>query len=150
MSHDTRVHDHQYKADEEFDDLLRRVPSLPPNADWRVLRLQQFIHEHNGRLGCRLSDTCRKLDLGVTASHVSRLFRQNCGLGIREYRKLTRLHVAATKLQSTSMSVKEIAADLGYGTPADFFRQFKQAFQMTPRNFRAMQRARMNPRGFSG
>ena len=146
MTHQTRVHDLNHDAFEELKTSLLRVPHLAQNADWRVFRLQEFIDEHNGRIGYTLPDVCRKLDLGVTASHASRLFRQTFGLGIREYGKLKRLHAAATKLRTTSMSVKEIAADLGYQTPADLFRQFKQLFRVTPRTFRSMSRARVKIR----
>ena len=126
---------------EKSGNALRELLILGRETDWRVLRLLQFIDAENGRLGGKLGDLCRQLDLGVSASHASRLFRHNLGLGIREYKKLRRLHAAAAKLQNTSMSVKEIAADLGYQTPADLFRQFKQFFQMTPLKFRAMCRA---------
>jgi AraC family transcriptional regulator len=140
MSQRTQARDFRYEAFEKLNNSLARVPGLAPNADWRVTRLQQFIEEHQGCIGCRLSEACQKLDLGVTASHASRLFRQDLGLGIREYTKLKRLHTAAIKLQTTSLSVKEIAADLGYRTPADFFRQFKNLFQVTPLTFRSMSR----------
>lgn len=143
MTYPTRAHDLHRDAFEEVNTSLLRVPHLSPNADWRVSRLQHFIDEHDGRIGSRLTDVCRTLDLGVTASHASRLFRQVLGLGIREYSKLRRLHAAATKLQTTSMSVKEIAADLGYQTPAGFFRQFKQLFRVTPLAFRSTSRNRV-------
>ena len=140
MSQQTQARDLRIETFAELTNSLSRVPSLVPNADWRVTRLQQFIDDHEGHIGYRLSDVCQTLDLGITASHASRLFRQEIGLAIREYIKLKRLHAAATKLQATSLSVKEIAADLGYQAPADFFRQFKQLFQVTPLKFRSMSR----------
>ena len=149
MSHRTRVRDLHHEPFEELTEFLLRVANLAPTADWRVSRLQQFIDEHDGRIGCILDDVCRTLDLGVTSSHASRLFRRALGLETREYSKLKRLHAGATKLQTTSMSVKEIAADLGYRVPADFFRQFKQLFQVTPLRFRTMTRVRSRVRKMS-
>ena len=121
-------------------DAVFMVPGPYAGADWRVSRLRQSIDERDGQLGHSLSELCRQLDLGITASHVSRLFRRATGIGIREYMKQKRLQSAAIKLQTTTLSIKEIAADLGYRTPADFFRQFKRAFHVTPTVFRAASR----------
>jgi len=116
------------------------VPRPYADVDWRVSRLRQSIDERDGQLGLNLSELCRQLDLGITASHVSRLFHRVTGIGIREYMKQKRLQSAAIKLQTTTLSIKEIAADLGYRTPADFFRQFKKGFHVTPTAFRAASR----------
>jgi len=113
------------------------IPRTHADTDWRVARLRQSIDEHDGQLGHSLNELCRQLELGITASHVSRLFRQAMGIGIREYMKRKRLQSAAIKLKTTTLSIKEIAADLGYRSPADFFRQFKRAFHVTPAAFRA-------------
>jgi len=112
------------------------LPHLHADTDWRVLRLRQSIDERDGQLGCRLGELCRQLDLGITASHISRLFHQATGIAIREYMKRKRLQTAAIKLQTTTLSIKEIAADLGYRSPTDFFRQFKKVFHVTPQAFR--------------
>lgn len=124
---------------------------LPPanqkTADWRAVRLRHFIDDHDGHVGCSLDDVCRQLDLGITPSHASRVFRSAVGIGVREYMKRVRLGAARRKLESTSLSIKEIAADLGYKSPADLFRQFKQAFRVTPKRFRDLRRSRENDQG---
>ncbi len=127
-------------------DLLLPPASLK-TADWRAIRLRRFIDDHDGQVGCSLEVLCRQLDLGITPSYASRVFRLSLGVGIREYMKRVRLHAAGRKLELTSLSIKEIAADLGYKNPADLFRQFKQAFQMTPKRFRHLQRSREHNRG---
>ncbi|MGH9568815.1 MAG: helix-turn-helix transcriptional regulator, partial [Candidatus Angelobacter sp.] len=136
MIYHARIYKRDPNTFQQLTDSLLRVPRFTSNADWRVSRLLAFIDEQNGRIGSKLADVCHTLDLGVTASHASRLFSQALGIGIREYSKLRRLHTAAARLQSTSMSVKEIAANLGYQTPADFHRQFKLFFRVTPVAFR--------------
>jgi AraC family transcriptional regulator len=124
---------------------------LPPanqkTADWRALRLRRFIDDHDGHLGCSLGGLCRQLDLGITPSHASRVFRSALGIGVREYMKRIRLDAAGRKLESTSLSIKEIAADLGYKSPADLFRQFKQAFRITPKRYRDLRRSCENDQG---
>jgi AraC-like DNA-binding protein len=141
MLHKTQECDFYYSDCEQPSDGISQLPHLVSNGDWRMSKLQKMIDGQEGRLGWRVTDACQKLNLGITASHASRLFRQEFGLGIREYKKLKRLQAAAARLETTSLSAKEIAADLGYRTPADFYRQFKQAFRVTPLEFRNISRA---------
>ena len=134
-----KVHPH---IDSRFgtENVFVLLPPLYADTDWRVARLRRAIDERDGQLGYSLSELCRQLELGITASHVSRLFHQATGMGTREYMKRRRLQTAALKLQTTTLSIKEIAADLGYRSPADFFRQFKKVFHVTPQAFRTAQR----------
>jgi AraC-like DNA-binding protein len=118
------------------------LPHLQAHADWRVSKVKDFIDKQNGNVGTALDYLCRELDIGITAAHLSRLFRQETGLGIREYSRRLRMDTAARKLESTALPIKHIAADLGYRGPADFFRQFKQQFNVTPCEFRILQRSR--------
>jgi AraC-like DNA-binding protein len=128
-------------------DWIPDFPGLQPHADWRVAQLKDFIDRQDGQLGPGLEQLCRQLDTGITAAHLSRLFRQEIGLGVREYSKRLRMRAAAQKLTSTSLPIKHIAADLGYRGPADFFRQFKHHFKVTPCKFRILQRRSRNSEG---
>ena len=119
---------------------LDEIPNISSAADWRVRRLVAFIDSQHGKLGWNLDHICAQLDLGISGAHGAKLFKQNTGVGIREYAKTRRLLVAADKLKSTSQSVKEIAVDLGYRNPTDFRRQFKQFFQISPKDFRTAYR----------
>ena len=118
-----------------------QLPELAPNCDWRVFRLQQFIDRQMGRLGWRLTDACQDLELGVSAPYAARLFRQYVGLSLREYTKRRRLRSAAMCLETTPLSIKEISSNLGYSTPAEFFRQFKATFHVTPSDYRNRSRS---------
>ena len=124
------------------EDCAPELPQLPAHADWRVSKVKGFIDKQNGNLGTALDYLCRELDVGITAAHLSRLFRQETGLGIREYSRRMRMRTAARRLESTALPIKHIAADLGYRGPADFFRQFKHQFNVTPCEFRALQHSR--------
>ncbi len=123
----------------------QRSVLTPPNSlsidvDWRVEKLQHFINTAHGKLGWNLDRICKQLDLGVSGSHGARLFKKHVGLGVREYAKRKRLALAADKLKTTTLSVKEIAADLGYMSQTDLSRQFKQLFWLTPTEFRIAHR----------
>jgi len=114
------------------------VPPATPSAcaDWRVQRLELFVNRVHGRLGWNLDVLCRQLGLGISGSHGARLFKKQTGLGFREYSKRRRLAVAADQLEKTSLSVKEIAADLGYKSQTDLSRQFRNIFGLNPTDFR--------------
>lgn len=121
---------------------FQRIPatSSSTRVDWRVERLQHFIKTAQGKLGWNLDRICKELDLGISGSHGARLFKKHAGLGIREYAKRTRLAAATDKLKTTTLSVKEIAADLGYRSQTDLSRQFKQLFCLSPTEFRIAHR----------
>jgi methylphosphotriester-DNA--protein-cysteine methyltransferase len=109
-------------------------------TDWRAEELQRFINSAHGKLGLNLDNICKHLDLGVSGSYGARLFKKHTGLGIREYAKRKRLALAAHQLANTTLSVKEIAADLGYRSQTDLSRQFRQLFQLNPRRYRDVYR----------
>ena len=119
---------------------LTPANSSSTRVDWRVERLQQFINTAHGKLGWNLNDICKQLDLGISGSHGARLFKKHVGLGIREYATRTRLAAATDKLKTTTLSIKEIAADLGYRSQTDLSRQFKQWFCLSPTEFRIAHR----------
>ncbi len=123
----------------------KSVPAVPTNqaliqGDWRVERLQFFINSAHGKLGWTLDSICRDLDLGVSGSYGGRLFKRHTGLGVREYTKRRRLALAADRLENTTLSIKEIAADLGYKNQTDLSRQFRQLFRLNPKEYREAHR----------
>ena len=119
---------------------LSPISSPQVGRDWRAERLRHFIDTEHGKVGWSLDHLCKQLNLGVSGSHGARLFKKHIGVGIREYTTRKRLVVAAEKLKNTTVSVKEVAADLGYKNQTDFWRQFKQLFSLNPTEFRIAHR----------
>src|SRR5260370_7670054 len=78
--------------------------------------------------------------MGFSGSDAGRVFKKQIGRGVREYTKRKRLAVAADKLKTTTLSIKEIAADLGYKSQSDLSRQFKRLFRLNPTEFRIAHR----------
>jgi AraC-like DNA-binding protein len=108
----------------------------PTIRDWRVRRVLAFLDSEDGRTGQYMAGICRKLDLGISADYAVKLFKKETGIGFREYAAKRRLMKAATQLIETSLSIKVIAAELGYNSPQDFSRRFKFQFQVKPTEFR--------------
>jgi AraC-like DNA-binding protein len=65
---------------------------------------------------------------GFSQAYFGGLFKGQTGCAPRDYLHLLRIHRASQLLQSTDLSVKAIAAKVGYQDPFHFSRQFK-AFQ---------------------
>jgi AraC-like DNA-binding protein len=104
--------------------------------DQRIAKLTDFIDSHDGRIGWDLERTCRELKLNISGAYAARLFKHSRGLGVREYAKRKRLLAAAEFLRTTDLSVKAIAIEFGYRSPADFTRRFKDQFHLSPTDFR--------------
>lgn len=111
---------------------------LPSNVgcDSRVAKLVRAIDEDNKATSLTVSALCQKLKLNVTGPYAARLFKNEVGVGIREYARKKRLIIAADKLRTTDLPIKTIAADLGYNKPFDFARSFRRQFHLSPREYR--------------
>jgi AraC-like DNA-binding protein len=107
-----------------------------PDIDQRVMKLMRFVDDRSGRIYQNLDAACRELKMEVSGEHAARLFKRHTGFGLRQYAKQKRLAAAADLLANTPLSVKEIAAELGYQTPINFYRRFKGAFGLAPTAFR--------------
>jgi AraC-like DNA-binding protein len=79
--------------------------------------------------------------------HLSRIFKRHCGVGFSDHLHRTRVAVGCSLLVETQLSIKEIAAAVGYGCTTHFDRHFKRIQQSTPKEYRA-QLARMTRTGY--
>ena len=73
---------------------------------------------------------------GVSVPHLSRLFRQEYGLGPSRALEWVRLRRALVLLSRGSMPVREIARAVGYGDQYHFSRRFRETFSLSPTAFR--------------
>ncbi|WP_342557990.1 AraC family transcriptional regulator [Metasolibacillus sp. FSL K6-0083] len=99
--------------------------------------IEQHVHE---------AVTVQKLadSLNISTRHLLRIFRERYGEGPQNYLQKMRLTLAQKYLQSNSMSIKEIAAALGYEDEYYFSRVFKKQLQITPTAFRLKYLANMS------
>ena len=72
----------------------------------------------------------------LSTSHFSRLFRSTTGFSPHEYIMLHRIDEAKALLQSTSLSVKEIAFRVGYRSEVNFIIAFTDKTGLSPTQFR--------------
>ncbi len=79
-------------------------------------------------------------EVGVSRSVLAERFRHYLSEAPMGYLTRWRLHLAAQLLRSTSKSVAEVAADIGYESEPSFNRAFKRAFGLPPARFRSQVR----------
>lgn len=71
---------------------------------------------------------------------LNRSFQTLVGKSVFEWLREQRLQQAAKLLTTTSHQIQKISERVGYPNPAHFTTQFKQRFQMTPRQYRNIYR----------
>ena len=82
----------------------------------------------------RVSDLARAVRLSET--HLSRLVRRETGVSIRQHVVRFRMEAALTYLRSSFLSVKEIAAAVGYSSTSSFDHEFARRFGTAPKQWR--------------
>lgn len=109
-----------------------------PLGDRRITHLLELIEENYSDPRLTLSRASRWV--GLSRGYVSRRFKQETGWGFRQYVRRVRVEKAAALLVTTGLSIKEVAAAVGY-TPrcvSEFDRHFKDTYGLTPTQYRAI------------
>ena len=73
---------------------------------------------------------------GMSRSVFARDFQESFAMSPMEFVAKTRLHHAAEMLRSSDVSIKVIAASIGFASRSHFSRAFRAAYGTDPRNFR--------------
>jgi AraC family transcriptional regulator of arabinose operon len=120
--------------------LARRTP-----LDTRV-RVAMDVLCH--RLSEKITQTGLAETCGLSASRLAHLFRAQVGSTPQRFLELQRLNRAVQLLDSTQLSVKEIAAQVGFDNPFYFTLRFKRQNGVSPRDYRLRLRgeSRLEPR----
>ncbi len=74
--------------------------------------------------------------LQVSREHLSRIFRQELGVGPLEYLTREKIRYACELLKTSNWSCKEICEELGYDNSSHFARTFRRFTGTTPNEFR--------------
>jgi AraC family transcriptional regulator of arabinose operon len=78
-------------------------------------------------------------EVGLSASRLAHLFREEVGRSIQSYLLERRLIMAAMLIVQTHERISQIAYSVGFGDVSNFNHAFKRRFQMSPRQYRASQ-----------
>lgn len=76
-------------------------------------------------------------EIGVSSTHLSRLFRAYKGVAPIQFVVNTRLEIARSFLEMTPMTIAQIADELGYHDTFAFSHQFKKHTGKSPSQWRS-------------
>jgi transcriptional regulator GlxA family with amidase domain len=103
-------------------------------------KIEQSIAYMRQHLNQPLQVATLAATVNVSPSHFFALFKRWSGCSPIDYFIRLRMQRARRLLEQTSLSVKEIASEMGYNDPFYFSRAFKSVYQMAPSDYRAAQR----------
>jgi AraC family transcriptional regulator len=84
---------------------------------------------------------------GVHPDYLSRRFRGHYGLSLVRYIRQLRLRWASDQLQNSDQALARITREAGFSDQSHFTRSFKQAFGITPGQYRRARRGKSARRG---
>lgn len=105
-----------------------------------AVRIEQSVAYMTQHLDRPLQVATLAARASVSPSHFFALFKRRIGLAPMDYFTRLRMERACRLLETTSLSVKEVAAELGYEDPFYFSRVFKSVNQLAPSDYRAAKR----------
>lgn len=117
--------------------LLRQPRDEAASVSASFLIAREFVEEHYHHPITR-DDVAATVRLHP--NHISRLFQQQLGRGFASYLADLRLRRAADLLTRTNLSVKEVAAAVGFGHASNFYRRFVDRFGVAPSDYRRQHR----------
>lgn len=119
--------------DREAVPLATPVAHAPSGDRGRIDRVLDHIHMNYAE-GVSIDALARVAALSPSGLH--RLFRRHTRQTISDYMMRLRIGEACALLSGTARPIAHIASDVGYGTLANFNRQFRALKGMTPRDYR--------------
>lgn len=76
--------------------------------------------------------------IGVNSSYLSRLFKEDCGIGFVEYLNHIRVGYAKQLIENKELKLKDIAHEVGFNNYTYFFKVFKDVLNVTPVEYKRM------------
>jgi AraC family transcriptional regulator len=113
---------------------LREVAEHGTLAPWQLRRLEEFVHASDG-VRIRIADLAAVVE--VSPGHLARTFKRTTGRTVHQFVEEVRLARARAMLGEAELPLKQIAAQLGFGTASSFSLAFRRAMGTTPGRYRA-------------
>jgi transcriptional regulator GlxA family with amidase domain len=112
--------------------LRHRKNEKPCAMDQRVRAVIAFM---NTNLHRKLTPIEIAQSVCLSPSHLRHLFKTETDTPLAHYLKELRLQQAKRLLETTFLSVKEVAATVGISRVSHFVRDFKTAYRVTPARY---------------
>ena len=131
FSHEIR---RAYESSSYFESHDRRHP------DEEVVQAQMWLQDNHGR-DIKLSEVAQRFDMSVR--NFNRRFKNATGQSPLQYLQQVRIETAKDLLQTSNLSISEVAYKVGYQDVGHFTGLFKKMLAATPRDYRATVRAKL-------
>lgn len=103
--------------------------------DYRIRKILEIIEDDPSQ---SIGELARRVNL--SSSRLGHLFRTQVDVDLEGFLRNARLQKAAELLRTTELSIKEIAAQVGYHHASSLDRGFKQKFAFEPADYRKRHR----------
>ena len=116
--------------------------AMPPPAETsepKVDRALRYLRDHYARADLTANELARHV--GLSRSYLARLVLHCTGRSVLDHLHALRLGEAQRLLVVTPLSVKEIAAAVGYNDVTQFCRRFKRGYGTSPAGYRRAARS---------
>jgi AraC-like DNA-binding protein len=117
----------------EFFSMIQGMENLPARGVQLIDLALDYINK-NYSYGLTVSQIANHL--GISRSHLFRIFKEATGKSVREYLLSYRLEQAESMLTGTDMSIKEIMYSCGFQDMPNFSRQFRKVYGLPPGAYR--------------
>lgn len=117
-----------------FGMVLRKISFKNSNLPVSVFDAAIRYIAHNYTKSITLKKISQKV--GVSQSHLSRVFAEKIEGGFNNYLKILRIERAKNLLLTTDLNIYEILLESGFSDQRTFNRVFKRMTNMTPREYR--------------
>lgn len=108
------------------------MAAFEPDGD--LVRLTIKFLEQNYAQAIDIHTVCKQL--GISVHHWGRLFKKHMGMTPGQYLTKLRVAKAAELLESTQLSILEIAYTTGFSSLSNFYRSFKAQLGHAPSEYR--------------
>lgn len=96
-------------------------------------KILDYVHEHYAQ---PLSNKTLAAHFNYHPNYISQLFTQHTGISLHQYLLRIRVRQALYLLQTTELSVSEVAAKVGFGSTSYFCQYFKRSTGYSPASFK--------------
>jgi len=132
------------KTKETIEDILAKKRSKSYSMDSndiksKIERVKHFV-ERNFHKKVSLKDAAVRVCL--SPKYLSRVFKQNTGMGFSQYKLSVKVKKAKEFLTKTGCNIEQISDKLGYQNVESFIRIFKSLTGRSPTEFRKNKKAR--------
>ena len=116
----------------DFTEKMRKYSRADTNSK-HINACKEYIYSH---IKERITIEDLADEFGVSASYLSRLFKQETGVSVSGYIREQKIEVAKNLLRFSDYSMIDIANRLSFSSQSHFIQQFRESVGMTPKKYR--------------